>query len=79
MGNDNSLIILTKGRIINFVAKSINKKSIKIDVKLNNKFIKKITINKPQLYNIIKLNPDGQKKLALTTRKNIAIYSFSFQ
>ncbi|MCH7535158.1 MAG: hypothetical protein IH948_05350 [Bacteroidetes bacterium] len=49
-----SLTILTKGKIISFVARSL--KPIKIKVYLNNKFIKNITINKPKLYEIIKLN-----------------------
>lgn len=74
-----SLTILTKGKVINFVAKSINKTPIKINVKLNDKFIKKISINRPQLYNIIKLNNNKQNKLTITTKSNFAVYLFSFQ
>jgi len=69
-----SLTILTKGKIISFVARSL--KPIKIKVYLNNKFIKNMTINKPKLYEIIKLN---NNKLTLKTKNKIKIYSFSFQ
>lgn len=77
--NSSSLTIFTKGRIINFVAESLSKRPIKVNVKLNNKVIKNLTINKPQLYNIIKLKNVKQQNLTLTTKRNLAVYSFSFQ
>ncbi|MBI2652287.1 redoxin domain-containing protein [Candidatus Woesearchaeota archaeon] len=77
--NNSLLTILTKGKIISFVAQSINKKPFKIDIRLNNKYIKNLIINKPQLYNLITLEDEKQHKLALTTKSNLAIYSFSFQ
>lgn len=78
-GGRSSLTMLTKGKIINFVAKSMSKKAVNVDVKLNGKFIKRLAIRQPQLYNIIKLNASRQQKLNLTTKKNLAVYSFSFQ
>ncbi len=77
--NNADIVIKTKGKIINFVAESLNKRSIIIKIKLNNKFNKKIVINKPQLYNLAKTEDSNVKELALATPKNLAIYSFSFQ
>jgi len=74
-----SLTLLTKGRITSFAAESLNKKSIKVGIMLNDKFIKKMTINRPQSYDIIKLKNNKQQKLALTANPGLAIYSFSFQ
>ncbi len=79
VGKLGSLTILTKGRAVNFVAKSTNKKTIKIGVMLNDRFIKRITVNKPGLYNIIKLNNNKQNRLTIKTKSNLAVYSFSFQ
>ena len=76
--DDSSLTILTKGKIINFVAKSF-KKSIKAKIKLNNKFIKIILVHNPQLYELIKLKKNKQQKLTIFMKKNLAIYSFSFR
>lgn len=77
--NKSALTILTKGIITNFVAESSTKKYIMIKIKLNDKFIKKIKICKPQLYNLIKLRSYKQKKLTIITPKNLCIYSFSFR
>ena len=79
VGNGSSLAILTRGKIINFVAKSVNNKKLNIKIKLNDKFIKHMTISKPQLYEIIKLNNNKINKLTLITKPNLAVYSFSFQ
>ena len=78
-GEQCSLTILTKGNIINFVAESLNKKPIKAKIIIDNKFAKKLTINKPQLYSIMKFKKDEQHKLTLITKPNLAVYSFSFQ
>lgn len=74
-----SLTILTKGMVINFIAESLDKKPVKVTIKLNNELIKKLMVNKPQLYNIAKLKDTRQKKMTITAPKNVAIYSFSFQ
>ena len=74
-----SLAIKTKGKIVSMVAGSINKKTIKINMKLNNKSNKNITINDPQLYNIIKLNNNESKILNIETKSKISVYSFAFQ
>ncbi|MDP3766053.1 MAG: hypothetical protein Q8R04_06080 [Nanoarchaeota archaeon] len=74
-----SLTISTKGKIIHFAAESLNKKPIEARIKLNNKFIKRIIINKPQLYKIIKLKNNKQQKLSLTAKSGLAVYSFSFE
>jgi len=79
MEGNSFLVLLTKGKIINFVAKSINNKEIKIKVMANNKIIKRILVNKPQLYQIISLKNRNQQKLGLIAEKNLAVYSFSFQ
>jgi hypothetical protein len=74
-----SITIKTQGKITSFTAKSLNKKSINIKTKIDNKLIKNITINNPQLYNILRLKNNTPKKLTLETKSKIAIYSFSFQ
>ena len=73
------MTIETKGKIINFVAESLNKKSIELSIKLNCKSHKKIEITGPRLYNLVKTRGNNQKKLTIMTPKNLAIYSFSFQ
>ena len=77
--NGSSLIVITKGNLINFVAKSLNNKKIKVKAMANNKLIKILSIKNPQLYQIIRLKNSRQNKLTLIADKNIAIYSFSFQ
>lgn len=79
IGNDCSITLLTKGNIINFVAKSINKKPLENKIILNNKAVKRIIIKEPRLYQILKLKNNGQNKLALKAKTGLAIYSFSFQ
>lgn len=79
MEDKQSLTIVTRGEIINFVAESLTKKPIKVAIQLNNKFIKNLTIERPQLYKLIELKTDRPEKLTLVTEKNLAIYSFSFQ
>ena len=79
IGSNNSLTILAKGRLVRFVAKSLTKKPIKVFIALNNKYVKKINIKKPQLYSILALKKNEPQKLTLTSAKNLAVYSFSFQ
>ena len=77
--NDAKITIKTKGKITNFVAESLNKKTIEINIKLNLKSYKKIEINKPSLYTLIKTKHSKQQGLIIIAPKNLAIYSFSFQ
>ncbi len=77
--NNSVLSIKTIGKIINFVAESLYKKPMKISIKLNNRQIKKLSINKPQLYQLIKSKNNKKSILTITASKNLAIYSFSFQ
>ncbi len=77
--NNSIFTIKTKGKSINFVAESLKNEPITAKIKLNNKFTKKIIVNAPQLYNLIKTNDSKQKELAIMAPKNLAIYSFSFQ
>jgi len=74
-----SLTIKTKGKIISFVASSVNKKPINVKIRLNDKSIKNIIINDPKLYNIIELKNNQEKTLNLETKSKIKIYSFAFQ
>ncbi len=74
-----SLAIRTKGKRVSMVAKSINKNPVRINIKLNDKSIKTITINDPKLYDIIKLKENRQNLLSIETKSNIAIYSFAFR
>jgi len=76
--NKSSLTISTKGKMINFVAESLNKNPVKITVKLNDKSIKKLVVNNPKLYYIAKLKGRAEK-MTIIAPKNVAIYSFSFQ
>lgn len=74
-----SLATKTMGKIVSIVAKSINKNPTKISIKLNNKPINSIIINKPRLYDLIKLNTDKSKTLGIETKSKIKVYSFAFQ
>lgn len=74
-----SLTILTRGKMVNFVAQSLADKPVQIRIQLNGKFHKKLAVNMPQLYNLTKSGSDKQNELAITTPKNLAVYSFSFQ
>lgn len=74
-----SITLVTKGKIINFVAESLSKKPIRVAIQLNNKNVKNLEISRPQLYNLLQLKTGEQQKLSLITEKNLAIYSFSFQ
>jgi len=71
------LKIKTKGKIINFTAKSINNKPINLKIKINNKIIGNLKVNEPQLYNILRLKNNKSKVLSLKTKSKLAIYSFS--
>ena len=71
--------IKTKGKIINFVAKSINKKHINLKIKIKDKIIGNLKINDPQLYNITKLKNNKPQILSLETKSKLAIYSFTFR
>ncbi|MEK6983240.1 MAG: hypothetical protein AABX33_01595 [Nanoarchaeota archaeon] len=73
------LSLIVKGKIVNFVAQSLNRKQIEVIIKLNNKFIKRLMIKAPQMYRILKLNEGNKNKPSLIVGKGIAIYSFSFQ
>lgn len=77
-GKNCYLTLLTRGRKINLVARSFSK-SARIVIRLNNRFIRSLTISKPQLYNVIRLKDNAHKKLTLATNSKIAVYSFSFQ
>ena len=77
--NDCFLTLLTRGNLISFVAKSTNNKKLKVKIRLGNNFIRNMTVNKPRLYNIIRLKDNKPRKLELTTKPNLAVYSFSFQ
>ena len=74
-----SLTIKTKGKVISMVAKSINNNPININIRLNNEKMKDITINGPQLYDLIKLRENKQKMLRIETKSKIQVYSFAFQ
>ena len=71
------LKIKTKGKIINFTAKSINNKPINLKIKINNKIIGSLKVNAQQLYNILRLKNNKSKVLSLKTKSKLAIYSFS--
>jgi hypothetical protein len=58
-------MILTRGMVINFIAESLNKKPVKVTIKLNNELIKTLMVNEPQLYNIAKLRDTRQKKMII--------------
>ena len=74
-----SLAIKTKGKVVSMVASSINKKTIKINIKLNNETNKNISVNEPRLYDITKLRNNKSRILELSTKSKIAVYSFAFQ
>lgn len=78
-GRINSLTILTKGRIISFVAETMGNKPAKIIIRLNDKYAKNLTVNNPRLYKILKLKNNKRQKLTIIAKPDLAIYSFSFQ
>lgn len=77
--DSSSLTILTKGNIMKFVARSLDGKNKVVEIKLGKKLVKKITIKNPRLYSLVELNNKKQHKLTITTKPNLAVYSFSFQ
>ena len=79
VGNDNSLTIITKGRIISFVARSLDRKCANIIIRLDNKYLKTLAVGKPQLYTLIKLKDAKKRELNLIAKSELAVYSFSFQ
>lgn len=79
IADNQELTIITKGKIINFVAESLTKYPIKVAIELNGELVKNITINKPRLYRLANLKTDSPQKLTLKTPKSLAIYSFSFE
>lgn len=74
-----SLVLLAKGKKINFVAESENRKPLKVYVKINGRFIKTFKISTPKLYKIAELKSSETKKLTLTTNGNLRVYSFSLE
>lgn len=74
-----SLTLLVKGKKVNFVAESGNKKPVKVRVKANGSFIKNLKVNGPKLYKIAESESSDTKKLALTANGNLRVYSFSFE
>lgn len=76
-GKGSSLTTITKGNVIRIVAKS--NKIAKIIVKLDNKFFRRLTIGKPDLYAVANIKDNKQHKLTLATKSDIAIYSFTFE
>ena len=61
------------------VASSINKKTINSKIIINNKNIRNLKINKPRLYEIIKLKDNKPKILSIETKSKLGIYSFAFR
>ncbi|MBI2135091.1 redoxin domain-containing protein [Candidatus Woesearchaeota archaeon] len=72
-----SLKISTRGKIVNFVAESGNKKPVIVNIKADNRFTKNLKVNGPKLYRIAESK--STKTLELATNKNLRIYSFSFE
>ena len=72
-----SLTISTKGKKVNFVAESGNKKPVIVNVKANGRFIRNLKVDRPKLYRIAESK--STKIMALTTNKNLRVYSFSFE
>ena len=73
------LTLKTKGNIISLVAKSISNKPINVKIKVDNKLIKKMKINEPQLYKVVELKNNKSRTLTIETKSKIAVYSFAFQ
>lgn len=74
-----SLTLLAKGKKMNFVAESGNKKPVKVRVKANGSFIKNLKVDGPKLYKIAESKSDKIKTLTLTANRNLKVYSFSFE
>ncbi len=77
IGKKGSLAIVTKGSIIYAVAKA--KKKANVLVTVDNKQHRKITVSNPNLYLIAKLKDNRCHNLTLTTKRNLAVYSFAFR
>ena len=74
-----SLTLLAKGKKVNFVAESGNRKPLKVYVKINGRFIKTFKASKPKLYKIAESESSKTKTLTLTANGNLRVYSFSFE
>jgi len=74
-----SLTLLAKGKKINFVAESWNKKPVKVNVKANGRLVKTIIVSKPKLYKIAESKSNEVKTLTMATNGNLKVYSFSFE
>ena len=79
IGENNSITILAKGKVANFVAESRNKKPMKVSVNSGGKTTKYLTISKPQLYKIVDMKNAKAHKLTMTANSSLAVYSFSFR
>jgi hypothetical protein len=77
-GKDNCITLMTKGKVVNFVAESLGNIPVKVKVMLSKKNMKTIMINEPRMYNLLKLRDGKQKRLTIVADK-IKIYSFSFE
>ena len=73
------LTLLAKGKKVNFVAESENRKPLKVYVKINGRFIKTFKASKPKLYKIAESESSKTKTLTLTANGNLRVYSFSFE
>ncbi|MBI1935206.1 redoxin domain-containing protein [Candidatus Woesearchaeota archaeon] len=76
---DSPVTILAKGKAVNFVAQSFNKRPVSLNIKINNKSKKVLSVGMPRLYKIAKLDKRKKNKLTITPRSDMAVYSFSFQ
>ena len=74
-----SLAIQTKGKIVNIVAKAIRDKPAAIFIMLGDKPLRRIVINRPDLYPLVRIKGSKQHTLTLMTKSKIAVYSFSFE
>ena len=74
-----TLAIKTKGKLVSFVASSLNNKEANVNIKLNNKIIKNITIGEPKMYDTLKLKKGKLKELFLEAKSKIKVYSFAFR
>ena len=76
MNQEGKIYLDFTAREVNIVAQSIN--STKLKVLLDGKHIKNITINNPDLYNIIELESSGQHSLEIVGQKGLRAFTFTF-
>lgn len=76
---NSAITILTRGKVINFVAGSFGSKPARAGIIMNDRIIGTVSIKNPGLYKLVESGKNRQNKLTIAPRSGMKIYSFFFQ